>query len=176
MHTVIASFENRAAAGSAMQRLAAEGYAQSDMHIEDNPTQGRGDALQKERQREHEHHGMFSRLFVKLFGEHDYWGDSHLYSESVRRGHAVLVVDARDEAQARRASDLMGELGAYDIDARAAQWRADGWSGDAGPAPDPDVQDELLVCRREVCKGGVRIFQREGDKPLCEIVRLRDDG
>lgn len=178
MHTVIASFDNRAAAGSAMQRLAAEGYAHSDMHVEDNPTQGAGDALQRERQRgqEHEHQGIFGRFFTSVFGDHDYWGDTHLYSEAVRRGNAVLVVDAPDEATARRASALMRELGAYDIDERAAQWRAGGWAGAPGQPRKLDVvQEEIQVGKREVDRGGVRIVQRVSDKPVREIVRLRDE-
>lgn len=212
MHTVISTFDDRAAADRAVDRLAEAGFDRGDIHVEDSATAGR---YLHDGAGHHEHHGRLSHFFAMLFGSGDRSGDSDLYSEAVRRGSSVVVFDAEDESQADRASALMKQLGAYDIGERADQWRASGWSPETGTsldeeraseAPDrataaseapardtafsadtrgteglaPDgkmnvVQEELRVGKREVQKGGVRIVQRVSQKPVREIVRLREE-
>jgi hypothetical protein len=53
--------------------------------------------------------------------------EAHVYAESVRRGGALVLVRADDDADALRAAALLREHGAVDIDNRAEQWRAQGW-------------------------------------------------
>ena len=53
--------------------------------------------------------------------------EAHVYAESVRRGGALVLVRADDDAEALRAAALLREHGAVDIDNRAEQWRAQGW-------------------------------------------------
>jgi len=203
-------------------------------------------------------------FFSNLFGadsdaDSRYRGQADSYSEVVRRGSYVLVVDANSEEEAERAADMMSELGAVDIDERADEWRASGWTGasyndsaappsgqqmmvgastshpsaarmagsqgslidddrtddDAGRPPlgsdpyvdntiadrdrtlgrrDTDdsaggprtgalegerkfdvVEEELQVGKRSIDRGGVRVVQRVSDRPVREIVRLRDE-
>jgi len=57
------------------------------------------------------------------------------YSESVRRGGALVTVRA-DESRAERAAEIMREHGAIDIDRRVERWRETGWQGyDANAQP-----------------------------------------
>jgi uncharacterized protein (TIGR02271 family) len=53
--------------------------------------------------------------------------EAHYYAEGVRRGGALVTVEA-DDAMADRAADIMTRYGAVDLEERAAQWRQGGWS------------------------------------------------
>jgi uncharacterized protein (TIGR02271 family) len=170
------------------------GFDRNDIHIEDRETHAsrigtRSDGTDATR----EHRSAIGRFFATLFGDdndnnREYSGT---YAEAASRGSSVVVVDADDETEAQRARSLMEELGAYDVDARAQQWRSEGWTGFNPDAKDDYVardrqdlagrdkmevvQEELQVGKREVEKGGVRIVQRMSQKPVREIVRLREE-
>ena len=68
--------------------------------------------------------------------------EAHYYAEGVRRGGALVTVDAADD-MADRAADIMQRYGAVDLDERAAQWRQSGWS-----RFDPDAAPYQAVKRR----------------------------
>jgi len=73
--------------------------------------------------------GFFANLFNELFGG-EQAGEADYYDEAVRRGNTVLVIDAADDqelAMVRTEIEDMG--GTVDVQERAAQWRAEGWSG-----------------------------------------------
>ena len=67
--------------------------------------------------------------------------DAEYYAEQVRRGGALVTVRA-DDARAERAADIMRAHGAIDIERRAEQWRAHGWTGFNESAP-PYTREEL---------------------------------
>jgi hypothetical protein len=157
--------------------------------------------------------GFFDRLFGRVpEGERH----AHLYSEAVRRGGFVVVVDGIDEDRVDEAVQVLERDGAYDIDERATKWRESGWRDeereeerrDVGEAPTaglanapggvanapgapvqslaerpmegreegmtiPVVEEQLNVGKREVQRGGVRIFERMSERPVDEIVQLR---
>jgi uncharacterized protein (TIGR02271 family) len=120
-------------------------------------------------------------------------GHASTYDEAVRRGSAVVVVDAHGEEQADHAASLLQELGAVDVDERSKQWRADGWKpshetgGQAFAGGDRNavrtgqegqfevVEEQLQVGKRTVDRGGVRVIQRVSSKPVRELVRLREE-
>jgi hypothetical protein len=53
--------------------------------------------------------------------------DAHTYSEGVRRGGTLVTVRA-DDAHAARVMDILEEHGSIDVDERAQNWRAEGWT------------------------------------------------
>jgi hypothetical protein len=134
--------------------------------------------------------GFFSHLFGGGEKHHEH---ASTYHEAVQRGSSVVVVDARDEAQAEQAVECLHQLGAINVDERAQQWRASGWSpsrqqgqcsartlrDDAPPQGQEGVldvvQEELHVGKRSLDKGGVRVVQRVTEKPVREVVRLREE-
>ncbi|MGE5105607.1 MAG: hypothetical protein ACM3NZ_12715 [Betaproteobacteria bacterium] len=67
--------------------------------------------------------------------------DAEYYAEQVRRGGALVTVRA-DDARAERAADIMRAHGAIDIERRAEQWRAHGWTGFNEGAP-PYTREDL---------------------------------
>jgi hypothetical protein len=65
--------------------------------------------------------------------------DAHTYSEGVRRGGTLVTVRA-DEAHAARVMDILEEHGSIDVDERAQNWRAEGWTApQAAAATSPDA-------------------------------------
>jgi uncharacterized protein (TIGR02271 family) len=202
MQTVISAFDDYQGAERAVERLVEAGFSRGDVHIE------RGDQAElfsAEQARtttgdgtrgEYENRGVLSSIghfFTSLFGMDTPESDAHTYTEAVRRGSSVVVVDVNDEPQAERAVSIMQEMGAVDVDERANQWRAAGWSGgrmdagrertpasEGGVAGDRDkvldvVQEELQVGKRQMDRGGVRVIQRVSEKPVHELIRLRDE-
>jgi hypothetical protein len=73
--------------------------------------------------------------------------DAEYYAEQVRRGGALVTVRA-DDARAERAADIMRAHGAIDIERRAEQWRAHGWTGfdeSAAPYTAEDIDRERAL-------------------------------
>jgi len=125
-----------------------------------------------------------------------------VYAESVRRGSYVLTVDARSEEEVDRATEIMDCFDPTDIDERSSQWKNQGWSGYDPSAPRlskdeierersayaqsrqvdtsdisriPVIEEELKVGKREVQRGGIRVFQRVSETPVQESVQLRQE-
>jgi stress response protein YsnF len=130
-------------------------------------------------------------------------GEASSYAEGIRRGGALVVVDASDEG-ADRGLDIMHRLQPVDINERATQWRQEGETGSASRATSsvatqvraearqgrqsddrrvenqqevtiPVVEEEISVGKREVERGRVRIHTRVQERPVEESVRLREE-
>ncbi|MCJ2033362.1 general stress protein [Methylobacterium sp. J-068] len=66
-------------------------------------------------------------------------GDAQTYSEGVRRGGTLVTVRA-DQGHAARVMDILEEHGSIDIDERAQNWRAEGWTApQAAAVTSPDA-------------------------------------
>jgi uncharacterized protein (TIGR02271 family) len=150
-------------------------------------------------------------FFHRLFGRVDEGNDHHakLYSEAVRRGGCVVVVDGISDDRVDEAARILERDGAYDIDERAARWHESGWDEDVrddtvasrgelhaqrtsdttmqqqgidqnrmsheAATKIPVVEEQLNVGKREVQRGGVRIFTRTTERPVEENVTLREE-
>jgi uncharacterized protein (TIGR02271 family) len=192
MQTVIGAFEDPQLAQRALERLVQAGFDRDDVHVQEGAAGGTtgamgADTRGADRPRD-EDHGIMESIgdfFASLFGEDKPTGRSGVYAEAVRRGTSVVVVDADDDDKADMAARLLHELGAIDVDERAQQWRASGWTGYGQEQPQVQtggkegvldvVQEELQVGKRDVDRGGVRVFQRVSQKPVRELVRLREE-
>ena len=216
MQTVIGAFDDRAQAQRAVDRLVQEGIDRGDVHIEqhDGTVASTGSS---QTQADHGGAGGIGHFFASLFGTDDdqtHEAHANTYSEAVRRGSSVVVVDAKDDSTAERAVTCLHEAGAMDVDERAQQWRKEGWTGgtamglggqttevrdtttttrreqpragvgaklreDAPPVGKEGVldvvQEELKVGKRRLDKGGVRVIQRVSERPVREVVRLREE-
>ena len=137
--------------------------------------------------------GLFGWL-QSIFGDE---GRDHAatYSEAVRRGGYMVSVAADDTVQAQEVAAIMEQDGAIDIDARAEQWRKEGWTSYREDAPAlsreelererelraeekariPVVEEELEVGKREVQGGRVRVASRVVERPVEERVNLREE-
>ena len=112
--------------------------------------------------------------------------DAHYYAEGVRRGGILVTVAADDEREADRAAEILRRHGAVDIDQRGTEWKKQGWKGrfeaDASSAPSaetertvPVTQEELVVGKRNVERGGVRVYSRVVEQPVRETVQLEEE-
>jgi uncharacterized protein (TIGR02271 family) len=114
--------------------------------------------------------------------------DANYYAEAVRRGGALVTVNA-EERLAERAADIMRAHNAHDVRGRAEHWKKSGWSGfDANAQPLgaeqlrnereavlPVVEEQLKVGKREVQQGGVRVSTRMTETPVEEQVTLHEE-
>jgi uncharacterized protein (TIGR02271 family) len=251
MQTVIGAFDDRATAQRAVDELVRSGLDRSDVHVEQQEGSGGGTAGHQVQQGKADHEqGIFGGFFTDLFGlDNPTHADrASTYTEAVRRGTSVVVVDAQDERQADQAADVLHRLGAVDVDERAQQWRSQGWTGgaqtqdamrhtpaqlqggtggvqpmqqgqagtqgtSAGPTGTPGsllaprressnmdtarsaggssatggvpdgqregvldvVEEQLQVGKRAVERGGVRVVQRVSQKPVRELIKLREE-
>ncbi len=125
--------------------------------------------------------------------------DAAQYTEGVRRGGVLLAVKAQDD-MAHRAAQIIGDDGAVNIEERAAQFAQAGttpspaWSAPtaatATPAPAPAAtqlanraaetvlpvtEEQIEVGKREVQRGGVRVYTHVDELPAQEQVTLREE-
>jgi len=93
-----------------------------------------------------------------------------LYSDAISRGGQMLTFQAPSEADARRAETIMDRDGAVDVEEIA--------SGLQNAAPGETlqvIQERLLVGKREIERGGVRIRTYMTERPVSEQVTLREE-
>jgi stress response protein YsnF len=125
--------------------------------------------------------------------------DRHIYEEGVRRGGFLLTADV-DEDEVDEAVRALEHANTVDIDERASQWKAQGWvppvagagmagatalaAGDrdtlvkgqaSGEVHLPVVEEQLIVGKREVERGGVRVRSYVAETPVHEQIRLREE-
>jgi stress response protein YsnF len=193
VHTVIGAFDEPTVAQRAVDRLVQNGFDPGDIHVQHRQGVGTAGA---------ESDGFFNHLLSangpqgRSLQQDPYARHAHTYDEAVRRGSAVVVVDALGEQRAEEASALLHELGAVDVDERSRQWQAEGWQPPAGTqqtaalaqqdtqqdtqrveqgAKFDVVEEQLQVGKRTLDRGGVRVIQRVSQRPVREIVRLREE-
>lgn len=121
MHTAICSFDDRARAESAVDRLVQAGFDRDDVHLRHRDGAGhhsgtnRWDSMEREVAADPGILSSFGHFFTSLFGADDAHGHAGSYTGTVERGGYVVVVDAHDQAEASRAQGLMRELQAGDV-------------------------------------------------------------
>src|SRR3954452_20576867 len=112
--TLTAMYDDRSAAEAARDRLVALGVPSSGITIrgtDAGSTAGEGK-------------GFLDGL-ADLFAPEE---DRHTYAEGLRRGGYLLSARVPDGMQ-DRASDVLEQSGAVDIDQQAESWRQSGWTG-----------------------------------------------
>ena len=181
--TLTAMFDTRAAAEATRERLLQAGVSSSEIDLQDQSTYG-GDAASPQK-------GGLMEGLRGMFGAHD---DHHAYAEGVSRGHVLLTATVHDD-QSDRAIQVLEQSEAIDLDARESEWRQSGWTGrsDAYAAPVADVgyrepataasaddtiqlaEERLVVGKREVERGGVRVRSYIVETPVSQQVSLREE-
>jgi hypothetical protein len=78
--------------------------------------------------------------------------DAESYAEHVRRGGALVSVTVKDESRVGTATDILNRYHPVDIDHRATQWKAKGWSGYDKMA-DPYTAEHLAQDRQYYGEG-----------------------
>ena len=171
--TITALYDSKAAADAAKNRLTAMGVSGGDVDIHD---QASADTAGDNK-------GFLASL-KGMFGDHE---DSHAYAEGVRRGHFLLTAKV-DEAKAPTAIQALEMSGAVDFDRSQESWKKEGWTAPTaapttgmaaartdGETAIPIVEERLVVGKREVDRGGVRVRSYVVESPVSEQVTLLEE-
>lgn len=174
-HTLVAVFDNRGDADKALEDLVASGFSRWEIQVTAGAASddaGVGSSIRN----------FFSDVFGTERGQ-----ATQMYTEAVGRGHFVLTAKADSEPEVERAAAIVERYGPIDIDEQAeyrgaapetlqrAQPGAQQRAAEGGTTAIPVVEEQLKVGKREVQRGGVRIFQRLVETPVSEQVDLREE-
>ena len=192
--TITALFDSRSDAEAAKSRLQSANVANVDaehVHIHDKSSAGH----REQGYSTHEDRGIWDSIKNAFLPDED----RHTYEEGLRRGGVLLTADVDDD-RVDEAVRVLDDAGSIDIDERAGQWRSSGWdyTGPAAGGPSalgalgsatktdraigseqeeviPVVEEQLVVGKRDVNRGGVRVRSYVSEVPVHEQVRLRNE-
>ena len=171
--TVVAMYDRREQAQSAMRDLTDAGFERSNIELvaHDEKSQDRPEGF-----------------WENLFGADNSEDVNHL-AEGVRRGGSALMVTVAED----KVDDVEALLNRYDpvdVDERVVKWREEGYTGydRSAPAYDaeqveaereryaiPIVEEDIQIGKRKVEGGGKRIRTYVRETPVEESVKLRDE-
>jgi len=198
--TLVALYETVTTAAQVVQELIADDFARDDIHLALDHTTS------------HAVHNATGVQEAAYEGAHVVetladlgvpYDEAYAYTEGVRRGGALVVVESSEE-RAERGMAILQRLHPVNIHERTTQWQQEGWTGaeahartatapaTATPSPQerprapqggtddtevriPVVQEDISVGTREVERGHVRIASRVTEHPVEEAVRLREE-
>lgn len=175
MHTFTALYDKRADAEAMQDRLEQLGIIDIDHGVHDRNTAG----FDPNANSSHETKGLWGSHTGAVPPDED----RHLYEEAVRRGGFLLTVNV-DDQEAGRVYELLNDSNAVDFDDREREMRRDGFVAPAATAASaraagdeviPIVEERLLVGKRQVERGGVRVRAYTVETAVHDQVRLREE-
>ena len=189
--TITALFDTRSEAEAAKARLKAAHVDVNHIHVHDKSSAGYKDTGYST----HEDRGIWDSIKHAFLPDED----RHTYEEGVRRGGVLLTADV-DDSNVDEAVAVLEQANTIDIDDRSNEWRSNGWDypaagaaigggaalssvGTAAPVAStseseeviPVVEEELVVGKRDVDRGGVRVRSYVTETPVHEQIRLRNE-
>lgn len=198
--TLVGIFDDYTAAQRAVQQLSQAGIKQGDISIARNEPAGKGYTTYGGANSTDYTTGTsigdkISNFFDGIFGTDINDDERGVYSESVRRGSTIVVVNTDDNIT-ERAADILNSAGAVDVDRRHAQYRASGYQkfdqkaplyteeqtrtetqnyANQGEVALPVIEEQLNVGKRVVQRGGVRVHTSVTERPVEASVNLREE-
>ena len=167
-NTIIVAFRSSAEAEAAATELEAAGISGDDIDLETG-TSGETAASSTKTSLERGITGWFKSLFTE---EDD--PDRIEYENAMKQGNCLLRVDV-DADQIPTAEAILNRHSPIDVHAGTAA----GATASAAPTRDtqaiPVVKEEIRVGKRQVLRGGVRVYTRVTEEPVEESVPLREE-
>src|SRR5688572_10713731 len=178
IRTITAMFDSADAANRARERLVEVGLPSDSVQVIHQGTTGEGAGSDGK--------GLWASIKDFFTGDDD---DRATYEEGMRRGGYLLTARVEDQ-YADEVIVLLENADAIDLDRRADEWRAEGWTGPTRTTVEstgtgtsgagseeaiPVVQERLRVGKREVDRGGVRVRSYVVEEPVEEQVNLREE-
>ncbi len=185
--TVIGIFNDADKAQIAIDHLLNNGFNESNIDF----AKGSGNYVDKYNQDNNNESGI-SRFFKNLFGDSN---ESDRYTRAAEKGY-IVTVHALSTDEARRASLLLDEYGAEDINENNTDYMRQYGNTTGIPNPDsensfndtadpddsieenktiPEIEGNLQPGKRVVQTGGVGLKSRIIEKPVEETIRLREE-
>ncbi len=197
--TLVGIYDDLAQAQKAVQQLSQAGIKQGDITIAGNDGgkgyTSYGGTNSKDYTTGSSIGNDISNFFGSIFGSDINDDELDIYSEAVRRGSAVVVVDT-DDKMTERAAEVLNQHDAVDVDRRATQYRSSGHKkfdakaplynaeqtrtetqnyANQGEVALPVIEEQINVGKRAVQRGGVRVHTRMTERPVEETVNLREE-
>jgi uncharacterized protein (TIGR02271 family) len=177
-NTIIAAFRSSTDAQAAASELQAAGISREDIYLDINTSD---DKSSHSRTRTAEH--GISGWFKSIFGENDD-PDRSGYEEAVTQGNCLLRVDVGEDEIAT-VEDILSRHSPIDVHAatdkptEAQRSTSEGvgrQAAERGQAKEiPVVQEQMQVGKRQVLRGGVRVYSRVVEEPAEESISLREE-
>ncbi len=178
----VALYDQLENARGACDLLQKQGFDRSSIHLISN-AQDRGMSARE--------------IYHTLVGHGVPTTDAGIYAEGVQRGGSLVYLRADDE-RAEEAADIMARYSFVDIDERSEMWKRKGWGGFDLESKDfeegrervvetkvreepldsavfEEIEEDLLVGKREVDVGGVRVKSYVTETEVDENILLRDE-
>lgn len=201
--TLVGIFDDYTQAQAAVKALSNAGVNQGDISIARNEGTGKGytrygGANSKNYDTGESMGDSISDFFSDLFGTDDdvsVTPETDIYAESVRRGSTVVTARVA-ENMVNKAADILNDKGAIDVDRRAAQYRQAGYKKfdakakpytaeqtktemknfkDQGEVALPVIEEQLVVGKQIVNRGGVRVHTNVTERPVKAQVNLKEE-
>ena len=122
-----------------------------------------------------------SSFFHSLTGEDHDTDEAQYYTEGVTKGGSVLAITVPDD-EADYVADWLRSHGARDVDEnsggstqRPLATASTAKGVKSGQTAIPVVEEELQVGKRQVQRGGVRVYSHVTERPVEANVRLREE-
>ena len=204
-NTIVGIFDNYTQAQAAVKALSNAGVKQGSINIARNEGTGKGytrygGANSKDYNTSESIGDSIMDFFSDLFGTNNdddlsVTEETNLYAESVRRGSVIVTANV-PENMVDKAADIFNNNGAVDINQRAAQYRQAGYSkfdakakpytteqmqtemkkfADQGKVALPVIEEEMVIGKRVVNRGGVRVHTSVTERPVEKQVNLREE-
>ncbi len=187
LQTVIGIFNDADKAQSAVDHLLDDGFDETNVDF----AKGSGRYADKHNDGNNNESGI-SRFFKNLFGDHS---DSDRYTNAAQKGY-IVTVHATSTDEARRASLLLDEYGAEDIDEDNTDYMRQYGNTTGIPNPEsgtgfnhtsnrddlteankdiPVMGENQQVGKSDVEMGSLQRRSRIVEKPVEETIRLREE-
>ena len=193
MKTVVGLYNTVAQANQIKSALVAQGYDSADINVIDQTNNNTAPSSSFNTSSSATNEESVGERIKNFFGSltgHD--EESHRsYTEGVTGGGALVAVDA-DDSEAEEVADFLHLQGATQIQGATGNYGAAGYRGTTGNTDFaatgrtaantltgeqviPVVDEELEVGKRQVERGGVRVYSRVVSEPVSESVNLHDE-
>jgi uncharacterized protein (TIGR02271 family) len=161
---MIAAFRSATDAQAAVTDLQAAGISRNDIYIETNAPSDKSSKSQAPQSQ-----GGIIGWFKSMFGDE---GDADRaeYERAISQGNTLLRVDI-DKDEIPTVEDVLNRHSPIEVHADRGGTR----EGDRPAKAVPVVKEEIQVGKRQVPRGGVRVYSRVVEEPVEETVRLREE-
>ncbi len=181
-NAVVAVFDEYNEAQSTVNELLVAGFSKNEVRLS-----AEDESASTNPKQDREPESGLKGFFNRLFGTDDR-DDLRVYDEAVRHGNYVVTALAATDEKSELASEVMSHHHPVDLDERSSEWLGSDDAQESGgisagqPLAEldesrsiPVIQEDVKVGKREVQRGGVRIFQRVSELPIEEDITLREE-
>lgn len=169
--TLIAAFRSTGDAEAAATDLQAAGIPRDDIYIETGSRASESRSRSKTASTE----GGFTGWFKSIFANEDD-ADRSQYERAIQEGDTLLGVEvSEDEISA--VEDILNRHSPVDVHAEQpeAASATSGASASGKTKSVPVVHEDIQVGKRQVLRGGIRVYSRVVEQPVEETIRLREE-